>query len=232
MVKYSTDLPSQKRIFCNKCKTETNHVLQGDHARENVEYYEEDGETISVSYWEKYIYRFWICAGCDSGALEECWTTDGLVDRNGKRIYQSEYFPKRSEYDVDGKHFKQLPQKLDNIYRETIQAFNNKLYLLCAAGLRSLIEGICEDKQVKGKKLEDKINALVGILPQNIVINLHSFRFTGNHALHEMIAPKPGELRLAIEISEDLLNFLYELDYKARLLPAKVKRNEIKEDSA
>jgi hypothetical protein len=51
--------------------------------------------------------------------------------------------------------------------------------------------------------------------PQNIVTNLHTFRFMGNIAVHELTPPKRQDLLLAIEISEDLLNFLYELDYKA-----------------
>ncbi len=85
-----------------------------------------------------------------------------------------------------------------------------------------LIEGICDNKKIKGKNLEDRINGLVGYLPQNIVANLHGFRFMGNEALHKMTAPKPEDLRLAIEVSEDLLNYLYELDYKVSRLTAKV----------
>jgi len=56
------------------------------------------------------------------------------------------------------------------------------------------------------------------VIPQNIVSNLHSIRFLGNEAAHELIAPTYHELSLAIEICEDLLNFLYELDYKATSL--------------
>jgi hypothetical protein len=55
-------------------------------------------------------------------------------------------------------------------------------------------------------------------LPQSIVTNLHSLRFIGNEAAHELAAPAEEELRLAIEICEDLLNYLYELDYKAHQL--------------
>ena len=43
----------------------------------------------------------------------------------------------------------------------------------------------------------------------------------GNEALHELGAPDRKNLQTAIEVSEDLLNFLYELDYKARRLPKK-----------
>jgi len=40
----------------------------------------------------------------------------------------------------------------------------------------------------------------------------------GNEAVHELAAPKPAELALAISVIEDLLNFFYELDYKASQL--------------
>jgi len=74
-------------------------------------------------------------------------------------------------------------------------------------------------KNIDGKNLEQRIDHLEAILPANIVQNLHGFRFMGNEALHELGAPDPKDLRLAIEVSEDLLNFLYELDYKASRLP-------------
>ena len=68
----------------------------------------------------------------------------------------------------------------------------------------------------RGIWVEVKIDGLKSILPTNIVTNIHSFRFIGNTAIHELTPPEKSALRLAIEIVEDLLNFLYELDYKAR----------------
>ena len=81
------------------------------------------------------------------------------------------------------------------------------------------MESICQDKNIPGRTLEQRINGLVAILPKNIVDNLHGFRFMGNDALHELKLPPVSDLRLAIDVSEDLLNFLYELDYKASRLP-------------
>jgi Domain of unknown function (DUF4145) len=60
-------------------------------------------------------------------------------------------------------------------------------------------------------------------IPANIVENLHGFRFMGNVAIHERTAPERDDLRLAIEIVEDLLNFVYDLDYKAKQLADKQK---------
>jgi len=61
--------------------------------------------------------------------------------------------------------------------------------------LRALLEGICQDKRIKGKNLKAKIEGLKSLLPnKNIIRNLHHFRFMGNEAIHELAAPKRTEL--------------------------------------
>src|SRR5690349_7308832 len=139
----ASSLPTPIRIFCNICKTDTNHFCQAENTRDFLNPYDEgDGH-----FWiETLIFRFWVCAGCDCATLEQCYTAEGMTDPNGRQIYDCKYYPKRIKHDVAGKHFLKLPPKLDRIYRETIQAFNNGTDVLCAAGLRALIEGICVDK--------------------------------------------------------------------------------------
>ena len=200
-----------KRIYCNRCKDETNHVLRGSHSRSHSE---------DQGYWEEFTYGFWTCAGCDTGTLEVAWTASGMYDGE-KEIYEYSYHPARASQDLSQKVFRQLPKPLATIYGEVINAYNQRMHLLCAAGLRILIEGICQDKNVSGRRLEERIGGLKAILPENIVQNLHGFRFMGNEAVHELGAPERNTLYLAIEVSEDLLNFLYELDYKASRLPKK-----------
>ena len=215
----SPDLPSRKRIFCNRCKNETNHILKCDHGRKFYE--EENGELL---YWEEEVARFWVCAGCDIGALEDCYTMSGMTDGEGNQRYSSTYYPKRKQDTIPQKIFLKLPEKLKQLHKETIAAYNDGLNILCAAGLRALIEGICVDKIIEGRNLEKKIDQLTSILPENIVSNLHSFRFMGNTAVHELSPPKRKDLYLAIEVIEDLLNFLYELDYKTSQLSKKTNK--------
>lgn len=210
MAELSDNLPAKRYIFCNNCKRETNHICEAEHRRDYCD--EETG------FLEQLGWRFWICAGCEHGTLEEHYTCDGMEDREGKELYEIKYFPERATFHVERKNFNRLPRKLDVIYREILHAFNNKLVVLCSIGIRALLEGICADKGIGGKSIEEKINGMASILPQNIVTNLHSIRFIGNLAAHELAAPDSTELRLAIEICEDLLNYLYELDYKASYL--------------
>jgi hypothetical protein len=209
----SDKLPKNKDIFCNTCKNETHHFCAADQYRRYPEF-DNYGNFLFV---ETVGYRMWVCAGCETGTLEKYYIDlNDVEDATG-------YFPERSALHVEQKKFKQLPKQLDTIYRETLSAYNNKLHLLCAVGIRALLEGICANKGVGGSNLEKKIENMSTILPANIVSNLHSLRFIGNEAAHELSSPKLDELRLAIEISEDLLNFLYELDYKTNLLAKRQK---------
>jgi hypothetical protein len=212
MTDNETAVERRRRLFCNCCNGETNHILRGEHHRTHI-------EDEIAGYWEKTYYRLWTCAGCDTGTMEEAWTSTLVVDEQGDHIYEYSYHPPRSASELRPKVFRQLPKPLKVIYAETIGAFNHKLYITCAGGLRALIEGICENKNITGRNLEERIDRLETVLPKNIVQSIHGFRFMGNEALHRLSAPEPGTLRLAIEVSEDLLNFLYELDYKASRLP-------------
>ncbi|MDA2933569.1 DUF4145 domain-containing protein [Acidobacteria bacterium AH-259-D05] len=206
--------PQKQKIFCNRCKRETNHELKGEHTYSDVEVDEEG----AILWTEDQSYRFWICAGCEAATLEDFYT-DSFMALSGKPDqYIPKYFPKRTAGDLPQKRFRKLPKTLRPIYRQSITAYNEGLDLLCAVGLRALIEGICADRGITKKGIYKKIDGLKEFLPENIVKNLHSFRFMGNDAVHDLTSPKREDLRLAIEISEDLLNFLYELDYKASRL--------------
>ena len=99
---------------------------------------------------ERVGFKFWICAGCDSGTLEETYDFD-ITNEDYGSLAESTYYPVRTGLHVEGKKFRQLPKKLNKIYRETLQAYNNDLTVLCALGIRALIEGICADKSVTGR---------------------------------------------------------------------------------
>ena len=199
-----------RRIYCNRCKTNTHHELLGSHE------YHFGGEEGEPHEWGEY--KLWACAGCDTCTMEDHYTADYMMDNEGDNVFESLYFPKRGYSVRPSKHFVQLPQKLQHLYSEVLSSFNENLHLLCAAGLRSLVEGVCAQKGIKAPNLESKIEGMKSLLPESIVKNLHEFRFIGNKAVHELEAPKSHELSLAIDVIEDILNFLYALDYKASLL--------------
>jgi len=202
-----------KYIFCNNFANETKHVCKAEHHRD----YPNLNPDGNIAFVERVGNRFWVCAGCERGTLEEYYIFD-VSEKDYEQWIETYFFPERSMFHIKGKQFKQLPEKLTTIYQETLRGYNNKLGVLCAIGIRALLEGICANKNIQGANLELKIDNLRTILPENLVTNLHSIRFIGNEAAHELTVPDPDDLKLAIEICEDLLNYLYDLGYKASLL--------------
>ena len=212
-------LPDDRRFFCNRCAGETVHACKTDYSTPHLTGEEE----FLGGYLYLVGYRLWQCAGCGECLLQRYIADD---DWSGdENELQTEVFPERTKFHAESRHFRKLPDKLDNIYRETLHGFNHKLAVLCAAGIRALLEGICQDKSIDGANLKQRIDKLNDLLPSNIVENLHAFRFIGNTAVHELTAPSQQDLRLALEICEDLLNFLYELDYKTSQLRESVDRD-------
>jgi hypothetical protein len=211
------DIGAVRKIFCNTCKVETKHELNTIHKRHWDEYPLDKDEYSQPSYWEEYQFRLWVCRGCDTAVLEEAFTSIGMGGPNEQK-WASSFYPKRAFRALPQKRFIRLDEKLSNIHREVIDSFNDGMPILCAIGLRALLEGICAEKEIEGRNLQQKIDNLDTILPANIVTSLHGFRFMGNLAAHELEASGENELKLAIEVIEDLLNFLYELDYKAQKL--------------
>ena len=214
----AAETPKKTRIYCNYCKQDTNHDLKGEHT---VETYQQEWD-----FAESATYRFWICMGCEHGVLQQEYSNSEMVDEDNDAFFNLLYFTERSQYDLTPKPYTKLKPKLASLYAEAITCYNRKALILSAAGLRALLEGICQDKRIRGKNLKVRIEGLKALLPnKNIIRNLHHFRFMGNKAVHELAAPKRTELALAISIIEDLLNFLYELDYKASQL-REMRRNK------
>lgn len=239
--KAPANLSPNKRIFCNWCKNETNHICKYN----SCEYHLASNQ--DFVFFNTWGHQLWMCAGCNSLTLERYIITENFdyAESKPEEIDEldpfeglfpnpeiiSDFFPRRTKHDLVAKDYTQLPASLKGIYKEAVMAFNNEIPMLCAIGIRALIEGICFDHEITGRNLEKKIEGLASILPKNIVANLHNLRFMGNEAAHELSAPPQQELQLAIEICEDLLNYLYELDYKASYLSKMRSQQKLQKNS-
>jgi hypothetical protein len=210
----NVELGTTNWIYCNTCKGLTRHELIAVHERERVDAEFLKDPLHERGEYEEWKYLLWACRGCDTATLQE----EYVSYIGGEELSELNFHPRRERSSLPLKTFRQLNEKLNSIYEEVIKSFNSDAKILCAVGLRALLEGICADKGISETTLYKKIDGLNEHLPPNIVESLHGFRFIGNEAAHELQAPSRSELQVAIEVIEDLLNFLYELDYKARSL--------------
>ena len=206
-----------KKVFCNWCNVETNHVLRARYSMLRNDYPQEEGGGV-----HEHRYSFWSCAGCEEATLE--WEVAYPEQEESDEKWQemrNTFFPPRSRdlgvlVQHTPKRFQQLNSNLGKLYREVVDSLNRNCLLVVSIGLRALIEGVCKDKGLTDGNLERKIDGLIKFLPSvNLIQALHSFRFAGNSAAHDLEPMSLEDAEKAIEVIEALLNFLYDLDYKA-----------------
>ncbi len=215
-------------LFCNTCRNRTHHTckLEQFPTASFVRFDPDITDTDGTKYFGiPHFYRLWICDGCEDALLEECWEGCKVIGPKGDQSFSEPlevaWHPDRTEQSVPVRNFTSLPKTIANVYYETVFAHHGSLFLLCGMGLRCLIEAICVDQKITGKNLEAKIDGLKKILPPATAEKFHVLRFIGNQAVHEFKEPEPDDLRIGIEICEDMLNFFYELDHRASKLVRK-----------
>jgi hypothetical protein len=218
------------KIFCIVCKRETNHDVLKEEKRK---IFDDDAQVGFYDEWQ--IIQ---CKGCDDISFRHMsYNSDDVEPENGSPYLAIKLYPLRGRDILPIKGFYNAPLSVRNIYRETIDAYNNGLYLLCAGGLRATIESICNAqlivdgpvdktkpggplKIVRSNDLIGKINGLheKGLIIKNQTEILHEHRYLGNDALHSLDIPSKKSLRIAIEIIEHILDSLYEISDKAEEL--------------
>ncbi|WP_314057963.1 DUF4145 domain-containing protein [Empedobacter brevis] len=217
------------KSYCNICNRQTNQNIL---FKKEVEYSDEDH-----LWWEENIYQIIQCAGCDEITYRTLYTNAQMSQyADYENPYTQTLYPIRGPYSIPIKNFKNLPLRIKDIYRETIDAFNNNQIILCSAGLRALVEAICLEKGIKGINKVDKngksklctnLECKIDALHQNNLLikenadSLHELRFLGNEALHELEKPSTEEITLAVEILELTLENIFELQHKALSLKEK-----------
>lgn len=217
------------KSYCNKCNRQTNQII----LQEVKTSYEDDDHL----WWEENNYQIIKCGGCDEVSYRTVSTNAQLASfAEFGSPYSQVLYPMRGPNSVPTKNFKNIPLKIKEIQRETIDAFNKNQLILCSGGLRALVEAIFLEKKIlginktdkKGKKyLCDNLQCKIDALHENKLLvkenaeSLHELRFLGNEALHELEKPSIEELKLAIEILELTLENIYELQHKAMILKQK-----------
>lgn len=230
--------------ICSYCEGRTRHkVLKAI----DIRWPEDDSsDEISVSGWTEY--QIIQCMSCEMISFREHGWNDNLLSHDrDTHIYPKLRDPFEKDPLIDT-HL--LPENLGKLYNELLEAFNQGQHLLCAMGLRSVIEGICVDKNVKSgtvtlfkkngtiqpKKVKKNLMGKIeGLAEKNIITHdtahtLHQHRFLGNAAVHELDVPPKKELLQAIEIVEYILIEIYELQQKHEELKKSIEAREAQKE--
>ena len=191
--------------FCNTCNAETLHKVLVE--IEKIFYIVSDTEEVEQ---ELTSWRIIECQGCKTMSLAESAYPIPLPEP--EFLIQSAYYPPRKKrYALSAKEIHELPILIRHIYTELKDAFGSNLLILAGAGLRTLLEAVCNDKGAGGSKLSEKIDSLANmdLLTKNDAALLHRIRNIGNEAVHESKKHDKNLLKRAIRITENLLYKIY-----------------------
>jgi hypothetical protein len=201
-------MPNDKKtkVHCIQCSRETNHETLAEHVI--------SGEDEDNGIQWRVVHSIIKCCGCDEITfMKVSGSSEDFDPETGEYYHSTSLYPDRASGRSMLSSEHEFPQRVRAIYREVIGAMNSSSSLLAAIGLRALIEAICVAEKTKGNNLQDRIEQLAkdGHLSANQATMLHSHRFLGNTAAHEITAPKPKELVAALDIAETLLKTIYVL---------------------
>ena len=223
------------KVLCSSCKNNTKHLVLTSINEKGTEPWDE-----YYSFQWNTDYEIIQCLGCETVSFRSYSINSENSDHEGRAIETILLYPKRSKNTLAVKNYMNVPYNLQRIYRETIDSYNYGNLTLCGAGVRALVEGLCQENGIKGgnveitKKdgstvtlrktnLQGKINGLheSGKLTSQNSDILHEHRFLGNEAVHELSSPSKEDLGLAIEIVENVFDTLYEIPNKGLRLKSK-----------
>lgn len=225
---------------CVECDRGTRHMIMTSFDYHGSQYSDYHGW--SVDWYSSH--QVVQCQGCFASTFRQvnCFSEDQVQIApdewdDGERVT---LYPKRNNQTVAISDFWGVPNNLRKVYRESIDCFNNDSLILCAAGLRAVIDGLCAELNVKngpvertnnaGDKevrrltnLEGKISGLheKGFLTKQHSDILHEHRFMGNEAVHELASPSNEELVLAISIIQHAFETIFEIPQKGEELRRK-----------
>ncbi|MNM85342.1 hypothetical protein D3C81_974540 [compost metagenome] len=211
--------------YCNSCNRETYYSILAEYTKS----YNDD-------YQCTYKYQVVSCNGCNYISFRqefhdieggypaydlysgEEWTVPVTV----------ETYPKAKKHKlIDGSEC--IPEEIYRAYTQTLTAYQEDATILAGIGFRAIVEAICADQSVKENNLQTSITKLYknGILSKHDSNLLHSVRFLGNDAAHEIKDPKTGQLDTTLKIIEHLLISLYILPKDvARVMETVVEKYE------
>jgi hypothetical protein len=196
---------------CSKCNRNTNHITMAKVSSRYV--YNKQAEILED-------YEIVQCKGCltisflhrEDGSM----CPESTVNVYPKRTAGRQTLPFSIFY---------LPERVLDIYEETISALDNNLLVLGSIGIRSTIEAICKDKLASKLNLAESIDEFAkrGFITNEGANILHGLRFMGNDSAHEVKSHTIEELLIAFDVIEHVLMGVYILPAKTHTFSKKEK---------
>lgn len=196
------------QCYCNCCKKKTNHEV--------VKFWY-DPNAGDDDYRCDICYQIVKCRGCDNPEFR--WVLIDLENGHYEDPYgeywepdiSDEIYPKTSIELFPMREMQLLPKKIQELLKEVQNSLLADSRLLTGIGLRMLIEAMCNDLEIKGDVLQDKISNLAEerFISSDACSLLHKIRFLGNDVTHDIEIPSEESLKMALDIIVSVLKLHY-----------------------
>ncbi|HBY19780.1 hypothetical protein A2380_03650 [candidate division WWE3 bacterium RIFOXYB1_FULL_43_24] len=203
----------KSKIMCKACQQETWHNV--------INEYEKFGTSDDGDIWDSTTFLTLRCLGCDNICLLIRYVSSEDVDpqTGDPDITESVHpTPFRSDRELVNGYFS-IPKDVRTIYEETIKSFNAGMLILTAIGVRTTIEAISIQQDIKVQGINTKIDEMVhkNIITRDGAVLLMLVKDIGNLATHEIKKHHKDDLSLCIDVIEDIIRNLYIHPQKAKL---------------
>ncbi len=214
-----------KLFKCSNCNNET---LMEIHARNKIE----NGDLLGDSYYydEQIVLK---CPSCRNyNIINAYWDSSyGKVTESkkyediycGDNVYETILYPVVSELSNGANGI--VPNDILKTFRKSLE-LKSVDSDSCLVKLRKTLELICNDKNVIGHNLNDKLKKLfeLGILPSTLKSASNITRKLGNMGAHESdIEISTTELSSTIKLVEYIIQYIYILPNEIEILEKKIK---------
>lgn len=214
-----------KLFKCSNCNNET---LMEIHARNKIE----NGDLFGDSYYydEQIVLK---CPCCRNyNIINAYWDSSyGKVTESkkyediycGDNVYETILYPVVSELSNGANGI--VPNNILKTFRKSLE-LKSVDSDSCLVKLRKTLELICNDKNVIGHNLNDKLKRLfeLGILPSTLKSASNITRKLGNIGAHESdIEISTTELSSTIKLVEYIIQYIYILPKEIEILEKKIK---------
>lgn len=224
----------QHEFTCMWCNNNTtSHTILTSIDEEGMDYLDKERFGTNLEYNWHDIYQIIKCDGCRKISFRR-------YERNTEEYEPVEtFFPENREVLHKIKSFHRLPNKLNRIYAESGKSLNEGNTILATAGIRAMVECLCDIHEIKSgkvhakddkgillfetdgtpkmktsKRLEGKIEGLCekGIISKRNAGTLQEIRFLGNGAIHKMDVLTEDDLLSGMDAIEKTLMSIYDVN--------------------
>ena len=192
-------------LHCNDCRNKTQHRVLKTVKRTS----EPDPD-----YWWQFTYDMMQCCGCSSVTLREGYVGEDDPDEQDIR-----YFPPRiSRHPPIWRH--SLPHKIKKVLNEIYRSLDADNTVLPMTGARTILDIVIVEKVGDVGTFNEKLARLKdqGLLTGSQVQILDAALDAGHAAAHRGHEPEYYEIKLVMDIIENLLQTLYVLPKNAETL--------------